>query len=1135
MGDVCTEYGDNVVVDDYDSIFVVNQYISGFAAINTSGYCATYISGELSGDLSGAYLRNYGTGSFSQRFNSGEFNLSNTGVINGNSSGYIETTGYVSGSLYLGNFTGILECYIDFNASLSGSGEVYGFGLGQFPLGAFAINTTSTEDSALSGIVSGYFTGIGNYSLRGSGSYSASGFLGYTGTGYLNHWGSGVHSGNFTGIDSEITCTSNGADVYIRSGVWESRVSGYHTGYCLADSPDFNLLGCRSFAPFRESCDRKGTLNVRINYPTNGQEFRIPISQYLLTVDEQLQLEQDGYLRAIVPTDSALSLQAYGQVISAGPQDPLNGFDPAAPFTPPSDQANDGGWGSDFQFNSQCLRMSGVDPTCPQSNGKIYLDILEDAARCNVTLPLSGVLTKQTESTPLLISTFFDADLGNTLEFEGLERGYYTATLSGVSGTLSSSFGLYYQPPNVEFWVINRVSSCFGNDGVIEARWSNIELSYAVEGTDIRGVSNTGLTIPDLSLGNNILTVTTREGCATSHYFNVEQEDTYVDVTATISGVSCSATVPNGSIAISDIDGPRPPYTVKWYSPEGLQGETGLTQTGLSVGLHYAHLTDASGCVSDRGFMVPSLNTLNAYITSRGLNVNSTVCCQIQEEPDYIQVPTLIGFGLHGAPPYAYEWLQGDAVISERQEIEGYPGEYKVRVTDSLGCVATSYPQKINASNRCLKIKWTSADDNGDNYREYIKVIAQGESLPPFPFYYSIPGKYRITFAASDGYGRSGIDCVDIIVAGYRLVGDGDISGDEPDDAGNSEESDKPPANGDPEVPNFPAPLPPNDALPDAVIVDPNPPVIILPPNVPDIQGDDEEAEDEPPAGAGGGGGIVNAQTKVCCGLMSSGLNDQSCKSYCFTDASFCDGRSALKYKKANNCKECEDMWQPQRGACCVCRFIEGVTPDLNREECTCHEISSCDPDAACAKLVLKAGGEAAGYYTHGFKANGNCDDTSLNYACTAGICCVGAMPNGFVGPVSLSGKLCGTTCLGRMSEQKCKSFKGKITNYVAATCEDAGAIEWDNQWYCDFKEATCCIKANPADSNVTDCNCFCSQTSDCKECDDQLAAFRASDPTNRCNYEGGAYTYTHPADMFTCLDLKCACGSDSSGVGGPL
>jgi hypothetical protein len=130
--------------------------------------------------------------------------------------------------------------------------------------------------------------------------------------------------------------------------------------------------------------------------------------------------------------------------------------------------------------------------------------------------------------------------------------------------------------------------------------------------------------------------------------------------------------------------------------------------------------------------------------------------------------------------------------------------------------------------------------------------------------------------------------------------------------------------------------------------------------------------------------------------------------------------------------------------------------------------------------------------------------------------------------------ELCGSTCVGRMSEEACRKDKGHIISYTAMTCADAGAIEWDGKYYCSFNSAVCCIKADPIDSTVT-CNCFCDNESNCKDCEQQLANLRASDPDNKCRYYGGARPYTNAIGIKTCLDLDCACGSASSGVGGPL
>lgn len=1125
IGDLCNSQLISTPIGDYDPIYWKEDIFSGISSSVSTGYCYGITFGSISGFLSSKnYFSSVNTGSL--RLSSQSNSLS--GILTGSSSvscSQYRQSGYYNGAITLDGFSGVMELQINSaNASFNITGEVYGFGESDSIYGSHSVSYIGDTWSAISGYSDGYIEGSGFYFLEGSGAFAISGVT--------SIYGSGLNTSIFVGessiynsSDSSTDIISSGAIYLERSGIWTSKMSGYSSGSCLSDRTDFKKQGCGKFPPFRTSCESRGNLNVKISSPQDGTIFNIPVipPRTGSAVVGNTVLGKD-----VIPTGVVF----IGGLIS-GLEDPTDG-----------DIDSDGD--DDDNTIYYCPYSDVVPSSCYYPNGKVTFNTLNtNYSKCGLVPPYSGWVGykadyRDTDEASIFMAVGTSSSpFPENLTFSNLKPGLYTLHLSGSSGYTDITANVY--PTGMAYIsseLLQKTSSCSGSDAVVRFKWKT-ELDYELLDTNYRGKSATGFIATGLSSRQYICKTYETSWCKAESYITPESSAEPI-IDFSIKGISCSGSGNDGSAKISVI-GSNPPYDILWKAPIGVSGYHGTSKDSLGTGLYSLTITDVNGCAYDSNFYVDvDKKDLGVYTNFADGSYDRTVCCQLGAEPG-IKPNTLYAYGYGGVKPYTYTWYQDSRPFHTGQYVYGVPGNYEVRVTDSAGCSAYSYSDTISSTNRCLKIKWTSSSIHNTNYQEHIDIVKPSELPISFPFKYSVPGIYIVTLAISDGYGRSGIDCIKIKVNGYYNIIDRPIEDPNGDDGIDDGDNDSPVII-----------VPPNPETPDEIddgggdndsgfifiggggngqdFEDPVPPPNIPPgpPAQPDPGGDQPDSE-------GGGGGETDEpnESQICCGLLSSGTDDVVCRTHCFTDASMCKDRNPSRYKTAAKCEDCQNIWTPRVGACCVCKFVD--TPEGGYEDCQCNHISSCDPESACNKLVFQAGGEAAGYYTHGFSEGKDCLIDGGNYACPAGICCKGVVPEGVIGPVGENNTSCGDTCVGYMSEKACMKDKGYIISYTAKTCEEAGAIEWNDQKYCKFNSAVCCIKASPVDSN-TQCGCFCDEGSTCKECSEQLAAMVASDPLFKCNYSGGASPYVNLLDSKTCQQLSCGCSnSTSSGVVGPL
>jgi len=249
----------------------------------------------------------------------------------------------------------------------------------------------------------------------------------------------------------------------------------------------------------------------------------------------------------------------------------------------------------------------------------------------------------------------------NKAERSGLTSGIYQVLVTDHAGcSVSKSFEINDQ---VAFSITADViqPSCATTLGSISLKPSGGESPYTYLWSD----GNTGSERSGLSEGIYSVKVTDALGCQTEDSFEIVKAS-QLTLSPTITHPTCSLS--NGSLEII-AEGGKAPYTYEWK-----HGVTGSSLSELSEGYYMLTVTDANGCQRVASYALVAQT--NLYLSAKPTNSN----CQ----NDPVGAVDLTVYG--GSAPFSYQWNNGATTedISELTE-----GEYKVTVTDAIGCTAT--------------------------------------------------------------------------------------------------------------------------------------------------------------------------------------------------------------------------------------------------------------------------------------------------------------------------------------------------------------------------------------------------------------------------------------------------------------
>ncbi|MBS1658698.1 MAG: T9SS type A sorting domain-containing protein [Bacteroidetes bacterium] len=251
--------------------------------------------------------------------------------------------------------------------------------------------------------------------------------------------------------------------------------------------------------------------------------------------------------------------------------------------------------------------------------------------------------------------------------------GTYKVILTDIHGCTKASSGqaiTIWSNPVPGINVSGGTSICQGQSTTLSAANSGY-VSY------LWSTGETTTSIMTSQSGNYTLTVTDANGCVGSSVPKAITVNALPTPTISAGGATEFC---NGSNVVLSVN---QTYTSYAWSPSGF----GQTKTVSSSGSYYCTVTDVNGCQAASNTISVNVHTLpTPTVTSSGGNVfcsNAGV---------YLSTPVT---------GYNYQWLKGTATLSGQTNQSYYPsstGNYKVRITDGLGCTALSgaYSATVN-------------------------------------------------------------------------------------------------------------------------------------------------------------------------------------------------------------------------------------------------------------------------------------------------------------------------------------------------------------------------------------------------------------------------------------------------------
>lgn len=264
--------------------------------------------------------------------------------------------------------------------------------------------------------------------------------------------------------------------------------------------------------------------------------------------------------------------------------------------------------------------------------------------------------------------------------------GLYNVTVTDANGcSQSASYTLSEPALALSATAINTNVGCNnGSTGAVDVT--------PVGGTAPYSYSwSTGATTEDISnltAGAYIVTIVDANGCQYSSVFNIDEPQSGLAATNTVSAVACNGNA-TGQIDLQ-VSGGTQPYSFQWSN-----GSTLEDLTGLSSGTYTVTVTDANNCLYNEVISVTEpVSALNASVNTTAVACFGGNNGQIDLQP------------AGGTSPYSYQWSNGS---TDEDQSSLTSGSYDVVITDSNGC---TYNQTVVVNEPTAAISATAATVN---------------------------------------------------------------------------------------------------------------------------------------------------------------------------------------------------------------------------------------------------------------------------------------------------------------------------------------------------------------------------------------------------------------------------------------
>jgi len=274
-------------------------------------------------------------------------------------------------------------------------------------------------------------------------------------------------------------------------------------------------------------------------------------------------------------------------------------------------------------------------------------------------------------------------------------------------------FSLSAQSQQCDYTLDNRKHiDCYGdNTGVIDVTISPTNASYWWTGAG--GFNSTSSSLNNLLAGDYVLHImrnlipgdtSSSLVCYIVDTLTIEQT---LQITASFE-LSSMCNEYDSSDVKATIWGGTPPYTTLWST-----GDTARNTDSLAPGSYTLSITDTNGCPGYGSLSVPVTSAMNPFMSSVGV-----IC-----KDDYSGSARV--FVTEGTPPFQFQWSTDSSIIIEHDSfsvIESLvPGEYRVKITDDMGCITRDTIEVKSNPSICITV-YKVFSPNDDNIHEFWEI-----------------------------------------------------------------------------------------------------------------------------------------------------------------------------------------------------------------------------------------------------------------------------------------------------------------------------------------------------------------------------------------------------------------------------
>jgi len=268
-------------------------------------------------------------------------------------------------------------------------------------------------------------------------------------------------------------------------------------------------------------------------------------------------------------------------------------------------------------------------------------------------------------------------------------------------------FSLSAQSQQCDYTLDNRKHiDCYGdNTGAIDITTSPSSTS-SFWWTFPNGLIDPSPNLSNLLAGQYLLTIVDNSTPADTCMDSVLIEQT-LQITASFELSSMCNEYDSADVKVT-IWGGTPPYTTLWGT-----GDTARNTDSLAPGSYTLTITDTNNCIDSTSLTVPSVQEMNTFMSS------VHVICK----DDYSGSARV--FVTEGTPPFQFQWSTDSAIVIEHDSfsvIESLiPGEYRVKITDDMGCIARDEIEVKSNPAICITV-YKVFSPNDDETHEFWEI-----------------------------------------------------------------------------------------------------------------------------------------------------------------------------------------------------------------------------------------------------------------------------------------------------------------------------------------------------------------------------------------------------------------------------